>query len=230
VYGGAPASRWLRLYASLFDTVEVNSTFYRLPTEKAVRGWAEATPEAFTFAVKASRYLTHIKRLRDLPPGIDRMYERLQPLVEAGKLGPVLWQLPATFHRDDARLAAALEALPGGRHCFEFRDPSWFVDEVYELLERHGAALVVGNHPERPFQTWRLTAGWTYVRFHYGHRGRNGNYSESEIEEWSEQIRNAGVETWAYFNNDWNAYAVANARMLQRLLGYQDATDATERR
>ena len=234
VYGGAPSSRWLRLYAALFDTVEVNSTFYRLPTEKAVRGWAEATPETFTFAVKASRYLTHVKRLRDLPDGIERMVERLQPLVESRKLGPVLWQLPATFHRDDDRLAAALEVLPRGRHCFEFRHASWFSDDVYALLERHGAALVVGDHPERPFQPWRLTADWTFIRFHYGHRGRNGNYSESEIRTWSERIRGAGVETWAYFNNDWNAYAVANALLLQRLLAYRETAvadaDAAERR
>jgi uncharacterized protein YecE (DUF72 family) len=221
VYGGAAASRWLRLYAALFDTVEVNATFYRLPTEKAVRGWADTTPDGFVFAVKASRYLTHVKRLRDLDGSLERLYEPLQPLVAAQKLGPVLWQLPATFRRDDERLAEALAALPPGRHAVEFRHESWFVDETYDLLERHAVALVIGDHPERPFQPHRLTAPWTYIRFHYGHRGRGGNYSRTEIAEWAELIDGLGVETWAYFNNDWHAFAVANARRLQRELGME---------
>ena len=219
VYGGAPPRRWLGLYAALFDTVEVNSSFYRLPTRKAVQAWADGTPDDFVFAVKASRYLTHVKRLRDLPDGVARLYERLQPLVESRKLGPVLWQLPATFHHDEERLAEALRALPEGRHAFEFRHPSWFTEDVYELLERHDAALVVGDHPERPFQPWRLTAGWAYIRFHYGHRGRNGNYGPSEIGAWAGRIESTRTETWAYFNNDWEAFAVANARALQHSLG-----------
>jgi len=227
VYGGAPSSRWLALYAERFDTVEVNSSFYRLPMKKAVQAWTDGTPESFCFAVKASRYLTHVKRLRNLPDGIDRFYERLEPLIEARKLGPVLWQLPATFHRDDERLSEALQALPRGRHAFEFRHPSWFAHEVYELLERHEVALVVGDHPERTFQPWRLTATWTYVRLHYGHRGRNGNYSRSEIDDWARRIRSAHVEAWAYFNNDWEAYAVANANALQSELG---PVASTERR
>jgi uncharacterized protein YecE (DUF72 family) len=109
---GLPASRWLEHYAKTFDTVEVNATFYRLPTRKAVAHWAEVTPESFVFAVKASRYLTHVKRLRGLDEGWPRLFERIEPLASAGKLGPVLWQLPETFHRDDDRLAAALGALP----------------------------------------------------------------------------------------------------------------------
>ena len=221
VYGGAASSRWLRLYAELFDTVEVNATFYRLPTEKAVQGWADTTSPGFTFAVKASRYLTHVRRLHDPDGSIERLYEPLQPLVRFGKLGPVLWQLPGTFRRDDERLAGALEALPPGRHAFEFRNESWFVDETYGLLEQHGVALVIGDDPARPFQAHRLTAPWTYVRFHYGHRGRDGNYSQTEIREWAERIRGFGVETWAYFNNDWNAFAVANARRLRRELGME---------
>src|SRR5207247_883545 len=112
VYDGAPARRWLELYAERFDTVEVNATFYRLPTTKAVAGWVEQTPDGFVFAVKASRYLTHVKRLRELGSGLERFYERIEPLVRSRKLGPVLWQLPENFHRDDERLAGALERLP----------------------------------------------------------------------------------------------------------------------
>jgi len=162
----------------------VNNTFYRLPTLSAVEGWAEQSPRGFLFTVKASRYLTHIKRLTDLDQGVRRYYERIQPLIDAKKLGPVLWQLPGNFQRDDERLAGALRALPKGRHCFEFRHPSWFDEEVYELLRRKRVALVIGDHPERPFQSYELTASWTLVRFHYGHRGRDGNYSARELEEW----------------------------------------------
>jgi uncharacterized protein YecE (DUF72 family) len=219
---GLPARRWLEHYAEHFDTVEVNNTFYRLPTLSAVEGWAEQSPPRFVFTVKASRYLTHIKRLTDLDQGVQRYYERIQPLIDAKKLGPVLWQLPGNFQRDDDKLRNALKALPKGRHCFEFRHPSWFVDEVYELLRKKRVALVIGDHPERPFQSYEMTASWTLVRFHYGHRGRNGNYSARELEEWAKRIGawREHTEVFAYFNNDWSAYAVRNALDLNRLLGY----------
>ena len=218
---GLPARRWLEHYATLFDTVEVNSSFYRLPTRKAVAGWAAQAPQGFCFAVKASRYLTHVRRLRELPEGIALLAERLEPLVEAGRLGPILWQLPESFRRDDERLASALAALPPGRHAWEFRHASWFVPEVEELLRAHGAALVIGDHPRRPFQTRALTADWTFMRFHYGHRGRDGNYSRRELEDWARWIEatRARADVYAYFNNDWSGYAVANGLLLRRLLG-----------
>jgi uncharacterized protein YecE (DUF72 family) len=204
-YEGRPARLWLEHYAEHFDTVEVNATFYRLPTVKAVQGWVDQTPDGFLFSVKASRYLTHIRRLRDLRDGIARFYERLEPLVRSAKLGPVLWQLPESFRRDDERLDAALSSFPRGRHCLEFRHESWFQPEVYALLRRQGAALVIGDAPNRPFQTRELTAGWTYVRFHFGGRGRNGNYSDGELDEWRRRIAawRSRVEVFAYFNNDW---------------------------
>jgi uncharacterized protein YecE (DUF72 family) len=214
---GLPQRRWLEHYATLFDTVEVNNTFYRLPARAAVAGWVERAPAGFVFTVKASRYLTHIKRLTDLKGGIARFYDSIDPLVESDKLGPVLWQLPGSFHRSDERLASALEHLPPGRHCFEFRHPSWFVTEVYDLLSQRDAALVIGDAPERPFQTHELTAGWTFIRFHRGRRGRNGNYSRTELEEWKRRIAawRSEVDVYAYFNNDWEGYAVANARWLR---------------
>ncbi|HEV7460608.1 MAG TPA: DUF72 domain-containing protein, partial [Solirubrobacteraceae bacterium] len=177
---GLPPRRWLSHYATLFDTVEVNSTFYRLASRDAVASWVEQTPDHFVFALKASRYLTHVKRLADLDPGVARFYERIEPLVGTPKLGPIVWQLPANFHRDDERLASALDQLPAGRHAFEFRHASWFVPEVYALLRDHAAALVIGDHPERPFQSHEFTTDWTLIRFHYGVRGRRGNYSETE--------------------------------------------------
>jgi uncharacterized protein YecE (DUF72 family) len=223
-YEGKPPRLWLQHYARHFDTVEVNNTFYRLPLKSSVATWVEQTPPHFLFAVKASRYLTHIKRLTDLEGGIARYYERLEPLVRSPKLGPVLWQLPATFRRDDDRLALALAAFPPGRHCFEFRHASWFVEPVYELLRAHGAALVIGDRPEvKEFQAHEFTADWTFVRFHYGSRGRRGNYSEAELEEWArrfEDWRNE-VEVLAYFNNDWELFAIRNALWLKGRLSLE---------
>ncbi len=218
---GLPARRWLEYYAKHFSTVEVNNTFYRLPSRDAVANWAAQTPRDFVFTVKASRYLTHIKRLTTLGAGWERFHERIAPLIEAGKLGPVLWQLPANFHCDLERLRTALDQLPEGRHCFEFRHPSWFNDDVYEALRHGGAALVIGDHPERPFQTYEFTADWTFVRFHYGSRGRNGNYAKAELETWGHRMAQwrRTVDVYAYFNNDWRTYAVRNARELKRLLG-----------
>ncbi len=217
---GLPARRWLEYYATLFETVEVNNTFYRLPSRSAVANWVEQTPPGFLFAIKASRFLTHMKRLTDMGGGVERFYERLEPLVESPKLGPVLWQLPERFHRNDERLASALQRLPPGRHCCEFRHPSWFVPDVYALLREHGVALVIGDHPERAFQAHELTTGWTFVRFHYGKSGRNGNYSERELEEWKRRLAawHTRIEVFAYFNNDWEGFAVRNALWLKRRL------------
>lgn len=221
VYGGAPPRTWLARYAELFDTVEINSTFYRLPRRSAVAGWADQTPDGFCFAVKVSRYVTHIRRLREAGASLELLLDRVRPLADARKLGPLLWQLPATFHRDDDRLAAVLAEVPGGlRHGFEFRHPSWFAPAVMDILREHDAALVVGDHPERPFQTRVRTAGWRFVRFHHGHRGRRGNYSDRELESWARRIRRWSPEgdVYLYFNNDWEAFAVRNAEQLGRLL------------
>jgi uncharacterized protein YecE (DUF72 family) len=216
-----PKRRWLELYAQHFDTVEVNSTFYRLARREAVAGWVAQTPREFVFAVKASRYLTHIKRLVGIEDGVKRFYEPLDPLLESGRLGPVLWQLPENFHRDDVRLHGWLELLPAGMHTIEFRHQSWFVPAVMDALRSHAVALTIGDHPKRPFQSHEATAPWRFVRFHYGSRGRDGNYSNAEIEQWAGRIavwRNR-EEVYAYFNNDWRGFAPANARSLLRALG-----------
>jgi uncharacterized protein YecE (DUF72 family) len=219
----APKRRWLELYAEQFETVEVNSTFYRLARRHAVAGWVSQTPPEFEFSVKASRYLTHVRRLLDIGDGIKRFYEPLQPMIEAQRLGPVLWQLPENFHRDDARLAGWLELLPAGRHTIEFRHESWFAVPVLQALRAHGVALTIGDHPSRPFQSYDATADWRFVRFHYGSRGRAGNYSAAEIETWARRISQwrRRAEVFAYFNNDWQGFAPANARLL--LSGVQTA-------
>ena len=186
---GCPQRKWLQRYAEVFDTVEVNNTFYRLPTLDAARGWVAQTPPDFVFAVKSSRYLTHVKRLTDMDRGVARLLERLEPLAASPKMGPMLWQLPGNFRRDDERLAFALEHLPPGRHAFEFRHESWFADDVLAALRAHGVALVIGDHPERPWQRHELTADFAFVRLHYGHRGRRGNYSATELDEWAHELR-----------------------------------------
>jgi uncharacterized protein YecE (DUF72 family) len=217
-----PPRRWLRFYSEHFDTVEVNTTFYRLPKTSSVVRWVEETPEEFTFAVKVSRYITHIKRLVDVAQHLPLLYGRIEPLLRSPKLGPFLWQLPPNFACDLDRLAAALEALDDGhRHAFEFRHPSWFRNEVYELLREHHVALVIGDRPEvHAFQTHELTADFTLVRFHSGGRGRNGNYSHRELDEWARRLRrwSRTTEVFAYFNNDWEGYAIENARFTRAAL------------
>jgi uncharacterized protein YecE (DUF72 family) len=217
---GCPPRRWLAHYATLFGTVEVNSTFYRLARPEAVARWVADTPPGFVFTVKASRYLTHVRRLQDMGRGVERLYAGIAPLVESGKLGPVLWQLPGSFHRDEERLAGALERLPPGRHCVEFRHPSWFCSEVFGLLHTFGVALVEADDPRRPLPRPPLTADFAFIRFHHGHRGRRGNYSETELRAWAERLRGLRreAEVFAYFNNDWEAFAVRNARRLRRLV------------
>jgi len=213
---GIPARRWLESYAGSFSTVEVNVTFYRLAKRESVAHWVQQTPAHFLFSVKASRYLTHVKRLADIERGVERFYAPLDPLIEAGRLAAVLWQLPESFHRDDERLDGALSLLPPGRHAVELRHPSWFASDVYAILRQHGAALVVADHPERRFQTFERTAPWRYVRFHYGARGRRGNYSRAELLRWAQRLhewRGQGP-VFAYFNNDWETFAPRNALAL----------------
>jgi uncharacterized protein YecE (DUF72 family) len=222
---GCPARRWLEVYSARFDTVEVNATFYRLPTRQTVARWVSQTPPGFCFALKASRYLTHVRRLVGVEEGIQMLEERIAPLRESGRLGPVLWQLPANFHHDQARLEGLLQALPDGRHAIEFRHESWFTEEVLSALGEHDVALVLGDHPDRPFQTHEASASWRYLRFHYGARGRRGNYSKRELDSWARRIARWSEEgeLFAYFNNDWEGFAPVNASYLhgqvERLAG-----------
>jgi uncharacterized protein YecE (DUF72 family) len=217
---GLPARRWLEHYAAVFDTVEVNTTFYRLPSRDGVARWVQQTPEGFLFTVKASRYLTHMKRLRDMGQGVQRFYERIEPLVDAGRLGPVLWQLPERFLRNDDVLAHALEQLPAGRHAFEFRHASWFTGEVCALLAAHGASFVVAHDARRALPEPPRAAAWRFVRLHYGARGRAGNYSDRELSGWAARLAGWLQEgdVYAYLNNDWQAFAPRNAAALRSRL------------
>jgi uncharacterized protein YecE (DUF72 family) len=217
-----PQRHWLAYYAERFDTVELNTTFYRLPQAASVARWVFDTPPAFTVAVKVSRYITHIKRLTEVSQHLSLLYERIEPLLQSPKLGPLLWQLPPNFRYDPDRLKSTLEHLHDGRrHAFEFRHPSWFRAETYSLLQEHDAALVIADRPSvNTFQTHEVTTDYTYVRFHAGTRGRNGNYSRSELTEWAGRLNSWSktVDVYAYFNNDWEGYAIDNANVLQNIL------------
>jgi uncharacterized protein YecE (DUF72 family) len=215
---GLPARRRLERYAELFDTVEVNATFYRLPKRETVADWVDQVPGDFRFAVKSSRYLTHMKRLREIADSVARFWEPLEPLRRARRMGPVLWQLPENFRRDDDLLAAALDVLPPARHCFEFRHPSWFTAAVWELLEERGASLAIGDDKRRPLPEARPVGELAYLRLHYGSRGRDGNYSSAELDRWRRRIAawRSRREVFAYLNNDWRGFAPANALELRR--------------
>ena len=216
-----PARRWLEHYAELFDTVEINNTFYRLPSESAVKGWVEQTPRGFVFAVKASRYMTHVKRLREMRTYCDALLQARSSRSRTRRS----WvrscgSCPANFQRDDERLGEALEELPRAATASSSATRAGSYPEVYGLLRRHRAALVIGDDPERPSRAHEITTSWTYVRFHRGNRGRRGNYSERELEEWMRRIAawRSDVEVFAYFNNDWEAFAPRNALWLAERL------------
>src|SRR5438128_3175283 len=215
---GLPQKRWLERYAEVFDTVEVNATFYRLPKSSTVRTWVEQVPGDFLFAIKSSRYLTHMKRLHEITDAVARFWEPLEPLRRERRLGPVLWQLPEHFNRNDDLPASALKELPRARHCFEFRHKSWFVPAVRELLAEHGASLAIGDDKRRTLPEAKPVGELAYLRLHYGRRGRGGNYSETELDGWRRRIAawRSRREVFVYLNNDWEGFAPANARYLMR--------------
>lgn len=215
---GLPAARWLPYYAEHFDTVEVNNTFYHLPTAAAVEGWRRAAPRGFLFSVKASRYLTHIKRLAPERGPIETFFGRAGML--GSHLGPILFQLPPTARADPGRLAGFLSALPRRhRYCFEFRHPSWFVEEVYTLLRRGRVALCVAEREGRA-SPLVVTARFVYMRFH-GSAQAGGGYGARALRPWAERLGELlarGVDCYVYFNNDAGGHAVRDAQALCRLL------------
>ena len=224
---GLPSGKWLEFYAQRFPSVELNASFYRLPTEGAFRRWHDVVPGGFRFAVKASRFITHIRKLRDAEESLGTFLGRAGILGE--KLGPVLYQLPPSMGRDDGLLEAFLTLLPHGlQHVFEFRNDSWYDEGVLDLLRRHGAAFCV--HDMHPLETPVVaTAAFAYLRFH-GTSGRYaGCYSDEELEAWAEAIRRmaSGLETvYAYFNNDIGGHAVGNASTLARMLAGNGSAEA----
>jgi uncharacterized protein YecE (DUF72 family) len=215
---GLAQRRWLERYVRFFDTVEVNATFYRLPAAETVETWRDTAPPRFTFAVKGSRYLTHLKRLLDTGEGIRRFYA---PISRFGaKLGPVLWQLPPHMKPDLPRLDDFLAHLPAGRHAVEFRDPAWYTHETCDVLDRHAAAFC--EHDQVKRAPPRLTGRFRYVRFH-GTTGRySGRYGAAALRPFAESYLASaarGVDVFVYFNNDLGGHAVRDALDLLALVG-----------
>lgn len=212
-----PQRRWLEHLAARFSTVELNASFYRLPPRSTFEGWGRRVPDGFVFAVKMSRFLTHIRRLREPEEPIARFWKAATGL--GATLGPVLIQLPPGFERDLALLRGTLELLPPGmRAAFEFRDGSWETDEVLEALDAVGAAWVLADTPGARVRP-HVTGGWSYVRFHRGTTG-GFDYTADKLRRWADRI--AGLparDVFVYFNNDPGGAAVRDAERLVRSLG-----------
>jgi uncharacterized protein YecE (DUF72 family) len=211
---------FLGYYAARFDTVEINNSFYRLPERATLRAWRATVPAGFTFAVKASRYITEAKKLKDPAPGLARLFERIDALGD--KLGPLLFQLPPHWRLNLERLAAFLAALPKRyRAVLEFRDPSWFDDRVYDLLARHRAAFCMHDHAGAVTPRER-TADIAYIRFH-----GPASYPARQLASWAADIRRwaaGGTTVYAYFNNDFAGFAVRNAATLKSLIPETEAS------
>jgi uncharacterized protein YecE (DUF72 family) len=215
---GVPQHDWLRYYSERFRTVELNNSFYQLPEASSFERWREETPDDFVLAAKMSRYLTHLKRLRDPEGPVSLFMERAKHLGD--KLGPVLVQLPPRMKADPGRLAAALDQFPEGvRVAVEFRDDSWFSDQTRGVLEERGAAFCLADSPQRETPAWR-TAAWGFVRFHAGTGYPWPCYEEGALQGWAERL--AGLwgpeeDVYCYFNNDGNACALRDAIVFARL-------------
>lgn len=214
-----PKTRWFEHYAATFDTVEINNTFYRLPEASTFASWAARAPLRFLYAVKASRFLTHMKKLKEPEEPVERLFGRMRPLGK--RLGPVLYQLPPGFKLNLDRLEHFLQALPTGiRQVIEFRDPTWYTDEVRALLDRYRVTMCL--HDMRGSATVRERVGaFVYVRFHGASGHYSGGYSDERLAGWADWLdgqRRQGIDVYAYFNNDVGGHAPRNAVTLRRLL------------
>jgi len=210
---------WLSYYQQQFSTVEINNTFYRLPSAKAVAAWRDAASPQFCYAVKGSRFITHVRRLRDCEAPVRRLLDRLEPLHS--RLAVMLWQLPEAFERDDDALEQFLRILPAQpRHAFEFRHSSWWDEAIYRLLGRHNSAFVCASSQARG--TTMATTHFVYIRFHGLEHNYAYEYTDADLKPWAEWLREqaaTGRHGYVFFNNDGAARAPENARRLAQLIG-----------
>jgi uncharacterized protein YecE (DUF72 family) len=211
---------WFSFYSRSFDTVEINNTFYRLPGAEIFASWRQQAPSGFVYAVKASRFLTHLKKLKDPVEPLQRILGRARIL--GGHLGPVLYQLPPNWRCDLDRIRRFIAELPRDlQHVLEFRDPSWHIEEVQSLLRESGIAFCIHDLRGCASPCW-ITAQHVYLRFHGPARAAyGGRYDHTHLATWAEkivQLQASGRDVYAYFNNDENAYAVANACELRDLI------------
>ncbi|PYR81199.1 MAG: DUF72 domain-containing protein [Acidobacteria bacterium] len=214
-----PTSRWFAHYALSFDTVEINNSFYRLPPPETFAKWREQAPSHFLYAVKASRFLTHMKKLKDPEDPLARLLDNARQL--GPRLGPILYQLPPRWPLNLDRFEIFLRALPRGyRHTVEFREPSWYDERVFELMRRHNVALCL--HDMQGSASGTLVIGpFVYVRFHFGTKKYGGRYPDDRLDDWADWLaaRAAeGMHVFAYFNNDTGGHAPRDAvRLRQRI-------------
>jgi uncharacterized protein YecE (DUF72 family) len=215
-----PAAKMFSWYTREFETVEINNSFYRLPEQKIFRRWKDLAPPGFIFAVKASRFITHIKRLKDAGDSLDLLLTRAEPL--GASLGPILFQLPPRWKVNLERLADFLDILPSRhRYAIEFRDESWYVPQVYDLLHHSNVALCIHDWRETACPQV-LTANFTYIRFHGSGIRYGGLYPRGQLERWADRLRSWESKlraAYVYFNNDIGGHAVRNARSLTTLMG-----------
>ena len=219
---GLPQRAWFEHYATLFDTVEINNTFYRLPPPETVEGWAQQAPSGFVYALKLGQFGSHRMKLRDAASWLPNHLDRAERL--GGHLGPTLVQLPPRWKRNTERLDEFLSACPKTlRWAVELRDPSWLHDDVYEVLRAHGVALC--HHDLLPDHPWVRTTNWVYQRFHGPNAVEEpylGAYPRPRLKREAERLAaalDAGDDVYAYFNNDWYGHAVTDATWLRARLG-----------
>ncbi len=216
---GMPASRWLSYYSQTFNTVEINTSFYSLPKASTVDTWRNSVSGAFLFAVKGSRFITHVKRLAVDGATIEKFTTQVSGLND--RLGPVLWQLPPSLHRDAARLESFLSRLPAQvRHVVEFRHESWWYEETYDLLRAHRAAICLIDSPVFRSPLVRTT-DLVYIRFHGASQMYSGPYPATRLRQWATNLRgiaDAGTSLFAYFNNDVGGHAINDALQFRELL------------
>ncbi len=209
-----PSRDTLKFYSETFDTVEVNSTFYRIPYENMVKGWYKKTPKDFVFALKAPRLITHVKKLTNAEQPLGWFLERADFLKE--KLGPVLFQVPPSMKRNTEKLEGFLSILPEIDAAFEFRNESWNSDDVYAMLEKYNVAYCITSAPKLP-TVLKTTSDIAYIRFHGIHGWYDYNYTDEDLRWWGERIKeleDSAEKIFAYFNNDFECFAVENAKKL----------------
>ena len=226
-----PPRKQLSFYATKFPTVEINRTFYRLPTEKAFDEWKRTAPAGFLYSLKGSRAVTHFKRLLPGAKSLNILLDRSKGLGE--HRGPVLWQLPGTLKKDLSRLQNFLTTLDSQiRHAIEFRDPSWIDKEVFDILKQRGVANVAVSSERMP-RCLEVTSNFVYVRFHGLEGGAAHDYTDRELRPWATFLRGCarrGVTGFVYFNNDMNTRAPLNASRLMELIGSSNSSQGPHQR
>jgi len=214
-----PKKDMLKYYVQFFSTTEINNSFYKLPDKNTFQNWAEQVPENFTFSVKASRYITHMKKLKNSRESLNRFMEGIKPI--GNHLGPILFQLPPRWRCNPQRLSSFLEGLPpGNQYVFEFRDPSWWNETIYNLLKDHGAAFCIFELAGElsPLLT---TSDFVYIRLHGPGDAYQGSYSETDLRDWAAKIKqwyNKGKTVYLYFDNDQAGFAAKNALRLKGIV------------